>query len=327
MCSHNDSLCSHKDSMWHYKWLCDIHTMWPSWWLLCPSEWPCVLFTMTLCDLCNNIMFPQNDLCVLKMTVWAHTRTPCGLIVTWITLMTLLFPHNELCYHNSLYYVQSTLCNFNNDFVWHAWLIVMLTRILYTLTMTTLLHNEYMHPYNDPAWSRKWHCILSPRLCYFYNDYLSSPWQGKFTMTMRVFTKNICNLIVTYVPSKMTYEPVGPHNECVPSQWLCDLHHVVVYPHNNDSDNSGFTVTLCDFTMIVWTLIMSSCAFTINMSEFHNDLTITISLYDFDNDSVQYSQWLCVLSQWLLVFSQWQCDFTMAWHLQWLCEFHHDCLI
>lgn len=193
-----------------------------------------------------------------------------------------------------------TLCDMH-DSLWCSqgfcipsqWLRYFTTSIC-ILTMT--LHD----PQNDTVFFHKDSVIFTMTI-YHHHDRVT------FTMTMRVFTKNFCDLIVTYVPSKMTYEAVCPHNECVPSQWLCDLHHVVVYPHNNDSDNnSGFTVTLCDFTMIVWTLIMSSCALTITMSEFHNDC-------NYYNISVWLWQWLCaVLPMTLCSLTMTSCVLTMT---------------
>lgn len=169
--------------------------MWPSQWLCVSPQWLCESLTMTLCGtmtLCNlwmtcmpfrmtictthNATLFYNDFCALIMTLCAHTRTLCGLIVTLsFPANDVVIPSNEPCHHNSSCYAHAfcvtltvTLCEMHNDLLWCSqwfyvpsqWLCMKQTR------------NECVCPYNDSVIHKIMLCSFSKTLCYLHNGFV-----------------------------------------------------------------------------------------------------------------------------------------------------------
>lgn len=189
VCPH-ESLCFHRASVW------------PSQWLVRPSEWLHALLTMTLCDLYNDIMCPHNDFCALMTTLCAYTRTLC--ISQWlcVTLMMPLFPQMNcviitLCHaHAFCMTLTMTLCEMNSD-------ALMLTMILCILTMTMCNFTMSVCPYNDSVIHKITLCPLSKTLCYLYNGFVhhynGNVWYSQWLCM--TFTMSFCDFMI-YVPSK-----------------------------------------------------------------------------------------------------------------------------
>lgn len=149
---------------------------------LCNLWMTCMPFRMTICTthnatlFYNDIMYPHNDFCALIMTLCAHTRTLCGLIVTLsFPANDVVIPSNEPCHHNSSCYAHAfcmtltvTLCEMHNDLLWCSqwfyvpsqWLCMKQTR------------NECVCPYNDSVIHKIMLCSFSKTLCYLHNGFV-----------------------------------------------------------------------------------------------------------------------------------------------------------
>lgn len=153
----------------------------------CNLQKTCMPFRMTICAthnatlFYNDIMYPHNDFCALIMTLCAHTRTLCGLIVTLsFPVKDADIPTNEPCIitlchaHAFCMTLTVTLCEMHNDLLWCSqwfyvpsqWLCVKQTRnecvwvslqwlcnsqnyVVFFLKDTVLSYNGFVHHYKD----------------------------------------------------------------------------------------------------------------------------------------------------------------------------------
>lgn len=338
VCPH-DSLCFHRASVW------------PSQWLVRPSEWLHVLLTMTLCDLYNDIMCPHSDFCALMTTLCAYTRTLCGLTVTLCDLNDAVIPSNELCDYNSVS-CTCILYDLNNDFVWdEQWCID--------------AHNDFMYPHNDYVWlhnecvSLQWLCDSQNYIVFSLKDtvlslqWLCSPLQWQcviFTMTVHGFHNEflrlhdlcalkmrLCALIMNLCNLTMTRCDL--YHDIIPSHWNLTVtltmtvwcHSDCVWPHNDFvCPHNEFTCPyngyvwlsqwLCNYHNVSiwpwqWLCVIQAMTLgvlTMILCHLHNDyMTSTLTLCDLDNDSVWSKQWLMPSQRGCEIITRFFVTFTM----------------